>query len=135
MRQDVETQLAKALRHPDGWWVRAVLDSFDPIAKGFGYSVGTVAMHFRGHVVLYLGSTYGIDLTFDREGRHPYWTALGPRRSPAGTLSARGLHSSAALCSRTKRVLGSARDRTRIYSIHGPFRSGSPGVWALDLRS
>jgi hypothetical protein len=68
MTPEVEAQIAKALRHRDGWWVQAVLAGFEPIAREYGYEVESVTMHFRGHVVLFRGSTHLISLGFDTEG-------------------------------------------------------------------
>jgi hypothetical protein len=76
---EVQAQIEKALRRPDGWWVEAVLSAFDPIAQEFGYDIDDVVMHHRGHVVTYRGSTYLITLGFDPEVGSPLGRPIGPR--------------------------------------------------------
>jgi len=64
---DVRAQIEQGLDDPEGWWVRAVLSTFESIARDFGYEIEKVHMHFRGNFVWYRGGRYRIALELDRD--------------------------------------------------------------------
>jgi hypothetical protein len=64
---DVQVQIEQAFHDPEGWWVHAVLLTFESIARDFDYQVEQVRMHFHGNYIWYRASTYRLALELDRE--------------------------------------------------------------------
>ena len=60
---------SKAIKTSEGWWFKAVFDSFDPVLEPYGYELTEAKASFRGDRVAYLGSRYRIAFEFDWDTR------------------------------------------------------------------
>ena len=60
---------SKAIRSSEGWWFKAVFDSFDPVLEPFGYQLVEAQAGFRGDRVSYMGAPYRVAFEFDWDTR------------------------------------------------------------------
>jgi hypothetical protein len=79
----IDDSLAGALDSESGWWFKLVSQEFRFLVDRFGYKVGGAYPHFRGSILVHIGSRYAVVHSYSQEERRLDCLIIGPRREPS----------------------------------------------------